>query len=232
MSWELFQKAYLAADEKTKALIDSDALAGAINTLVSEGLVSETQYTVLLRTYPLVILGVYSGEQFVSELTQHNIQNSTTILQRLQLTVTLDATQNTTTDNSLATDILETEATLKAVPPVRTMAGDMAAQGNTPASNPTYTTPHPVTPDDSHPAAIHYPDHHTPTTNSTHSQEEPVYTSTQEAILRERTTSPLSQAPVTSPDTTPTQPTPPRTLREQQQKTTSDPDELRWGSAN
>ena len=133
--WDTFQTTYLAASQEEKDLIDSNAIANCIEYQIGFKTIDESHQSVVKTLCAFHLLQLVSAEDAVKEMQALGIPNASEIFSTLQnclksaqtVPVTLDTPVPIPPPSSLATEIEEAEAAIKAIPKIKTMAQD--AQG-------------------------------------------------------------------------------------------------------
>lgn len=126
-NWELFQNAYLTADDDTKQLIDSDKIPRAIDLAVQTGDITEEQVRAVLLDYPLYVLQVYTKDELGATLKAVGVAKPEQVISQL------DSILGHTSSATVHTNKTDTAKPAG----LHTMADDMAAAKS---GEPTYTS--------------------------------------------------------------------------------------------
>jgi len=133
-NWETFQTAYLSAPETTKVLIDSDKIPVCVQKQVQAKTIDATlqsKVVLLLSHYQLATL---TKDEVIAQCTQIGIPGASAVFQELESCTKSPIRQESiassaqpaeaAVNETLESEIAETEAALNAIPQMRTMAQD------------------------------------------------------------------------------------------------------------
>jgi hypothetical protein len=197
MSWDIYQTAYQATDDSTRELVDSDTIPKCVETvIVGQGL-NPVYQRVLVQQATYCILNVHTTEQAEVELKKASVPDALRILS----TILNCAGRPVKPEQE---KVISSTQPVSNTPPILTTHSPQSSNTSN-VGNPTPTAPPPAQPAPPPPT--------TPTpgpqavpkvrtmqndmqvqNQSTHSNE-PIYSSTQEAILKESSVQPKNNPP-------------------------------------
>jgi hypothetical protein len=134
LNWEIYKKAYDAADQNTKDLMSSSRIYDCMAPKLGEKLATiQTSSVVLIIGYYL--LKINPLEKTLEELSALGVPDVYNFLNAVVREVTVptiptsvpEETPERVVDPELEAEIAATEHTLESLPGLRTMAGDMKA---------------------------------------------------------------------------------------------------------
>lgn len=183
MNWESFEHAYQAADEQTRAKIDSGQVADCVAKVVAEGLVAEGMQSPLINIFSHFVLNNLSELEVVKQLEYLGIPRAVDVLERI--TPCLTQTPDTTSHPDLSSAIAETEAALqqRATPPPTTPP---ATPATPPTPNPPTPTSAPTPADHSSPIHTMQQDISAARNDTLEAEAAPVHRSSQDELFAER----------------------------------------------
>lgn len=144
IDWDTYQAAYQAADQKTKDTLHSSLIPECVADAVQKYELDSAHKKTLVGLFSEKVLGIVTDSALIEQMRAAGIPSATVICNDISQCLNtkkpsvLDtslaaedasaATPNPgatqVTNNSLASDIAETEAALNAIPRIRTMGQD------------------------------------------------------------------------------------------------------------
>lgn len=128
-TWETFQTAYQAASVDTKAVIDSEAIPLCVRSVVESNKLDDSHFVNLVKLYSLFVLEAIEEQTILEEVKKLGVPESKTVHEILRACLKNEPVvenSDVSKPSEFASDIEEAEATLKAIPQIRTMARDMS----------------------------------------------------------------------------------------------------------
>lgn len=143
--WEKFQEGYKNASDEVKKLIDSNQIVICVSEFCDRNSLSQDLKKKIILMYVDKLLKLVSDNDFdkyvieVSGLSHDKISNELILINSC-VANSKESIPANTTEESILSEIAETEAALKTIPPLRTMANDGKQIGYESVEENTYTS--------------------------------------------------------------------------------------------
>jgi len=132
----LYHEKYLGATREIKLLIDSSTIPECTQKAINAGLLLQKQKKIVTKSIAELRLGMFGNDILLNTLREAGVSNPDLVFSHINTCIHNTPTHYDSLEISknefellsaevISTDIAETEATLKKLSPMRTMAGDM-----------------------------------------------------------------------------------------------------------